>query len=111
VLIRSTDDGADYYYVGWAQSIAEGRWTVSRRVGDTNTFIANEGSSHALTVGQSYEVEVTVNGSAITVVVDSVTEVETTDANVTANGKVGIYTNGSTSTTGYQVNNISAENI
>lgn len=85
-------------------------WQLFKRVSGSFTLLGS--FAQALTVDQAYRLELSMVGTAIKLLVDSVERVSVTDSGITAAGKAGLRTvGGSTSTTGAHLDNWEASDV
>jgi hypothetical protein len=102
VLGRMQSGNQDCYlgrYTGTA-------WEIGKIVGGTFSSLAT--SSATLTVGNDYDIELALSGSSLTLYVNGVSTVTTTDGSLSTTGSPGVFLFDSstpTDTTGYHVTN------
>lgn len=104
VIGRADATAATWYHARY--NGATGNWELYKYVSGTTTLLGSY--SQTLTVGNSYNVKLSMRGTSLTVYVDGVARITTTDSAITAAGKAGMRTNNGSQTVGYHLDNFTA---
>lgn len=112
-LVARQTGASTYYYAGYFKSLA--RWQISKIVNGTTTQIGTTTALAGLTVGQTYAVQLDVQGTSLTLRVDGVVVAEATDSAITAAGAAGVRVAGSGTPSNesqqYQLASFSADDV
>lgn len=108
ICIRVDPAANTYYYVQRQSSPAA--WVLGKVVAGAGDPLTSNPA--AVTVGQTYTVRLTAQGSAIKAYVDGAEILSVSDADITAAGRPGVRAvNSATNTTGYHLDSIAAADI
>jgi lysophospholipase L1-like esterase len=108
IIGRASTNAATYYLLDYEQSI--GAWRIYTLVGGSNVNLTNS-AAYPLTVGQTYNVRLSMRGTKISAYVNDVRVIQITDSNVTQVGKAGLFFLPSTTpsdSVSYHVDNFAA---
>jgi hypothetical protein len=100
-----------FYFASYETS--DSSWNLGKYVNGTRTYL-NFVAGQPLTVGQTYDLELVMNGTSLTVFVNGVQKASATDTSIAAAGRAGVRLGQdlsvvtTTNTTGFHLDNFSA---